>query len=127
MLNGRSDLGVLWDIRVHPDSRHCGIGTRLFEYAAAWLRERGGVLMKVETQNVNVPACRFYAKQECLLGEVNRYTDIQAIRESLTRPDSCGISTCDEGGMAPDKHRIRPYYRNSFLWRYKVPADIAAR
>lgn len=73
MLNGRSDLGVLWDIRVHPDSRHCGIGTRLFEYAAARLRERGGVLMKVETQNVNVPACRFYAKQGCLLGEVNRY------------------------------------------------------
>ena len=73
MLLDRKDLGVLWDIRVRPEYRHLGIGTRLFGHATEWLRDRGGTVMKVETQNVNVPACRFYAKQGCLLGEVNRY------------------------------------------------------
>ena len=29
--------------------------------------------VKIETQNVNVPACRFYSKQGCHLGEYNRY------------------------------------------------------
>ena len=29
--------------------------------------------MKVETQNVNVPACRFYARQGCVLGAINRF------------------------------------------------------
>ena len=73
MLLERRDLGVLWDIRVRPESRRRGIGARLFEHAVEWLRQQGGTVMKVETQNVNVPACRFYAKQGCLLGEVNRY------------------------------------------------------
>ena len=29
--------------------------------------------MKIETQNVNVPACRFYAQQGCHLGAILRY------------------------------------------------------
>lgn len=73
MLDGRSDLAVLWNIRVHPDFRRCGIGTKLFNRAADWSRKRGCVELKIETQNVNVPACRFYAKQGCQLGEINRY------------------------------------------------------
>lgn len=70
---GHKDLAVLWDIRVHPDSRHCGIGTELLAYAANWSRELGCKLLKIETQNVNVPACRFYAKQGCRLGEIDLY------------------------------------------------------
>ncbi|MCK4250901.1 GNAT family N-acetyltransferase [candidate division WOR-3 bacterium] len=73
MLAGRKDLAVLWDIRVHPDFRRSGIGTRLFAYAANWSKERVCKQLKIETQNVNVPACRFYAKQGCRLGEINRY------------------------------------------------------
>lgn len=73
MLQGRTDIAVLWDIRVHPDLRRCGIGTRLFREAADWSRRRKCRLLKVETQNVNVPACRFYASQGCQLGEINRY------------------------------------------------------
>lgn len=73
MLGGRSDLAVLWNIRVHPDFRRCGIGTKLFNHAADWARKRRCVELKIETQNVNVPACRFYAKQGCQLGEINRY------------------------------------------------------
>lgn len=73
MLAGRTDLTVLWDLRVHPDFRRIGIGTKLFKYAVNWSRKRGCVQLKIETQNVNVPACRFYAKQGCQLGEINRY------------------------------------------------------
>jgi len=29
--------------------------------------------LKVETQNINVPGCRFYAKQGCELGAIHRY------------------------------------------------------
>ena len=73
MLDGRSDLAALWDIRVHPDFRGRGIGTELFHRAAKWCRVRKCGQFKAETQNVNVPACRFYAKQGCHLGEINRY------------------------------------------------------
>jgi len=73
MLDGRSDLTALWDIRVRPDFRGCGIGTKLFSHAVGWSRKRGCRQMKVETQNVNVPACRFYAKQGCQLGKIDLY------------------------------------------------------
>ena len=73
MLAGRSDLAVLWDIRVHPDLRRRGIGSKLFRRAMDWARSQGCRQLKVETQNVNVPACRFYAQQGCRLGEINRY------------------------------------------------------
>lgn len=73
MLVGRKDLAVLWDIRVHPDYRCGGVGTQLFRHTAKWARSKGCTQIKIETQNVNVPACKFYAKQGCHLGEINRY------------------------------------------------------
>jgi len=73
MLENRDDLAVLWDIRVHPDARGRGIGSKLFAEAARWAREQGCKQLKVETQNVNVQACRFYAKQGCELGGIERY------------------------------------------------------
>lgn len=73
MLEGRSDLAVLWDLRVHPDRRGQGVGRALFQHAAAWARARGCRQLKVETQNVNVRACRFYAAQGCELGAIHRY------------------------------------------------------
>jgi len=72
MLEGRDDLAVLWDLRVHPDHRRTGIGTRLFAYAAAWARAKGCRQLKVETQDINVRACKFYAKQGCTLRDVQR-------------------------------------------------------
>jgi len=73
MLEGRDDLAVLWDIRVHPDWRRQGIGRKLFSYAADWARARRCTQLKVETQNVNVNACRFYVSQGCRLGSLNRH------------------------------------------------------
>jgi len=73
MLEDRADLAVLWDIRVRPERRRHGVGTALFRYAAGWARGEGCRQMKVETQNTNVPACRFYAAQGCVLGGINRF------------------------------------------------------
>lgn len=73
MLEGRQDLAVLWDIRVHPDARGQGIGRALFQRAVTFARERSCSQLKVETQNVNVRACRFYAAQGCRLGAIQRY------------------------------------------------------
>jgi GNAT superfamily N-acetyltransferase len=69
----RDDLAVLWDIRVHPEYRRDGVGTRLFQYAAEWARQKGFGQLGTETQNVNVPACRFYASQGCVLGAIHRF------------------------------------------------------
>ena len=71
MLEARRDLSVLWDIRVRPECR--GAGIPLFRHAAAWSRQRGCIRMKIETQNVNVPACRFYRRMGCELGEIRRF------------------------------------------------------
>jgi GNAT superfamily N-acetyltransferase len=73
MLERRRDLAVLWDIRVHPGARGKGVGKELFGAAVDWARQRGCRLLKCETQNVNVPACRFYAAQGCELGAIHRY------------------------------------------------------
>ncbi len=73
MLRAREDISVLWDIRVHPGHRRSGIGSALFSEAAKWSRERNCKYLRVETQDVNVPACRFYVRQGCVLGEINRF------------------------------------------------------
>lgn len=73
MLEGRRDLAVLWDLRVQPAKRRRGIGSRLFRHATDWARQRGCSQLKIETQNVNVPACRFYAKQGCELRSIDRH------------------------------------------------------
>jgi GNAT superfamily N-acetyltransferase len=71
LLEGRPDLAVLWDIRVQPKQRGQGVGKALFNAAADWARQHGCTLLKVETQNINVPACRFYAQMGCELGAIN--------------------------------------------------------
>jgi len=78
MLEGRDDLAVLWDLRVHPEHRGRGVGRGLFEAVVEWARARGCRELKVETQNVNVPACRFYARQGCELRSIcqNAYPDL---------------------------------------------------
>lgn len=71
LLRGRDDLAVLWDLRVHPDYRGMGVGHALFQSAVNWAGARACRELLIETQNVNVPACRFYARQGCRLATVN--------------------------------------------------------
>jgi len=73
MLKGRDDLALVWDIRIKPEFRRQGIGTRLFQRAAEWAKSQGCRQLAIETQNINVPACRFYVRQGCHLGEIDRY------------------------------------------------------
>jgi GNAT superfamily N-acetyltransferase len=73
MLDGRSDLALLWDLRVAPELRRRGIGAALFAATERWAAARGCRQLKIETQNVNVPACRFYAARGCELGAVRRF------------------------------------------------------
>jgi ribosomal protein S18 acetylase RimI-like enzyme len=73
MLEGRGDLAVLWDLRVAPEARGQGVGTALIRAAEGWAAARGCGQLKVETQNVNLPACRFYARQGCVLGGIHRF------------------------------------------------------
>ena len=78
MLEGRSDLGLIWDLRIHPSARGQGIGRRLVDAAEEWATARGCAELKVETQNINVPACRFYEQQGFVLRSVtaDAYPDL---------------------------------------------------
>src|SRR3546814_16041104 len=73
MLRGRHDLAVLWDLRVVRSSRRSGAGSALFDAAAAWARERGCRALEIETQQVNVSACRFYQRMGCSLPALDRF------------------------------------------------------
>lgn len=71
MLEGRDDLAALWDIRVAPKMRGKGVGSALLRAAEKWASAQGATSMKVETQNINVPACRFYDRHGFVLGAAN--------------------------------------------------------
>jgi GNAT superfamily N-acetyltransferase len=73
MLGGRDDIAVLWDVRVSPEERGAGLGSALFQAVVEWAAARGCCWLKVETQNVNVAACRFYQKMGCALGAIDRF------------------------------------------------------
>ena len=73
MLQGRSDITYLWDIRVHPDYQGKGIGSALFGEVKAFSRARKCTSIKIETQNTNVIANKFYQAQGCILGGINRF------------------------------------------------------
>jgi ribosomal protein S18 acetylase RimI-like enzyme len=51
---------LLWDLRVAPEARRQGVGAALLRAAEAEAVHRGARALRVETQQVNVPACRFY-------------------------------------------------------------------
>jgi GNAT superfamily N-acetyltransferase len=81
MLDGREDLACLWDLRVDSNYRGIGVGKTLFARAVDWAKARNCRLFKVETQNINVPACRFYASQGCELGAVNLHAYPEPLNE----------------------------------------------
>ena len=74
-----------------PEYKRRGIGKALFRASVEWCREEGLKMLKIETQNVNVPACRFYASQGARLGAINRYAYADA---TWSRPDVQMRSCC---------------------------------
>lgn len=73
MLDDRDDLCVLWDIRVANGYKYKGIGQKLFDYGREWAKKQGLKQIKIECQNNNVPACKFYHKQGAVLSKIDEY------------------------------------------------------
>lgn len=84
LLGGDADAAALWDLRVLPAARGTGVGAALLDAAAAWARGRGARRLAVETQNVNVPACRLYARRGCTLAAIR-------LRAYPTLPDEAQL------------------------------------
>lgn len=71
LLEGRKDLANLTNIRVASQYRRKGIGAKLFQHAVLWSKENTDCKrFKIETQNTNINACRFYASQGAKLGGI---------------------------------------------------------
>lgn len=85
LLELHSDIALLWDIRVRPGLKRRGIGKALFRFAADWAKEKGCKSLRIETQNVNVAACRFYARMGCVIERIVRgaYRGQPAIAEEV--------------------------------------------
>jgi len=67
ILGGRSDVAALVDLRVATSFRRRGLGAALFERACAWSRAQACSEIRVETQDTNPAACRFYRSLGCTL------------------------------------------------------------
>jgi GNAT superfamily N-acetyltransferase len=64
---------ALYDLRVAPSHRRLGVGRALFKHAVHWANQQGvTTCMSIETQNINVSACRFYASMGAKLGDIDR-------------------------------------------------------
>jgi Acetyltransferase (GNAT) family. len=50
-----------------------GVGTKLFSIAVEWSKPKGLKHMKIERQNINVQACRFYHNCGAVLGKIDEY------------------------------------------------------
>lgn len=85
MLEGRQDLCVLWDLRVDEACRGRGLGRALFSRAVEWAREQELREIKIECQNNNVRACRFYQKQGAVLSamDTRAYTGDETIQSEI--------------------------------------------
>jgi streptothricin acetyltransferase len=66
-------IAEIRDIRVSPSHRDRGIGTALFAASEQLVRARGCSSLEVETQNVNVAACDFYARNGCTLAKAEPF------------------------------------------------------
>lgn len=60
------------DLGVEARHRRRGVAQRLMEAAVTWARQRGLAGLMLETQDTNVPACRFYQHVGFELGGIDR-------------------------------------------------------
>jgi ribosomal protein S18 acetylase RimI-like enzyme len=81
----------LWNLMIDRDYRGKGLGRRLWHRAVDYARQADVRAILIETQNTNVPACKFYARMGCQI---------------------CGIHEAyyDEGGEEV-----------AIFWRFSVP------
>lgn len=97
--------------RVHPDHRRTGLGTRLNDAAVEWARQRGGRVIRLTTEESNLPA----RNQVKGLGyrEVSRwlYAEFEV----------------DPAHRAAERHRLRPAPGGDAeaAWLFWVGSDLA--
>lgn len=63
---------LIHELAVDLPARHGGIARSLMDRAVAWARAKGLAGLTLETQNNNVPACRFYSRYGFTLGGHDR-------------------------------------------------------
>ncbi|WP_078551982.1 GNAT family N-acetyltransferase [Bacillus alkalicellulosilyticus] len=59
------------DIAVAKEYREKGVGTALIHQAIEWAKEKKFCGLMLETQDINVSACRFYAKNNFTIGSID--------------------------------------------------------
>ncbi|WP_336771940.1 GNAT family N-acetyltransferase [Paenibacillus sp. MMO-58] len=76
-------FALVEDIGVSASKRTQGIGTRLLEKAVEWAKQRNQIGLMLETQDVNLSACRFYARNNFTIGGVDTmlYSKFSAAHE----------------------------------------------
>lgn len=62
---------LIEDIAVAKDYRKNGVGTALLNKAMEWAKENDCCGLMLETQDINVSACHFYAKHRFVIGAVD--------------------------------------------------------
>jgi ribosomal protein S18 acetylase RimI-like enzyme len=78
LLRNCEGCALLWDLRVTPEMRGRGVGSALLGAAERVAVRCGAQAMRVETQQINVPACRLYARLGFRIERVvpGAYTDL---------------------------------------------------
>jgi GNAT superfamily N-acetyltransferase len=66
-----NDTAVLWNLMVDLAYRGEGLGRRLWHRAVEFARQAEVRAIMIETQNTNLPACKFYARMGCRLVGIN--------------------------------------------------------
>lgn len=68
-----NNYALIEDFAVDAFYRGSGVGRLMMGSAKKWSRERGLAGLRLETQSINVAACRFYERYGFLLGGHDRY------------------------------------------------------
>lgn len=75
--------GLIENISVVKKWRRKGIGLKLLSQGVEWARNNNCAGLMLETQDVNVSACRFYAKNNFIIGAVDTmlYSNFETAKE----------------------------------------------
>jgi GNAT superfamily N-acetyltransferase len=66
-----NDTAILWNLMIDLAYRGQGLGRRLWHRALEFAQQAEVRAIMIETQNTNVPACKFYARMGCQLIGIN--------------------------------------------------------
>ncbi|MFN7252416.1 MAG: GNAT family N-acetyltransferase [Anaerobacillus sp.] len=71
------------DVAVAKEYRKNGVGTALLNKAFEWAKENNFCGLMLETQDINVSACRFYSKNNFIIGSIDTmiYSNLSTANE----------------------------------------------